>query len=78
MESNRAYSKWQKLKLWGQRALNMNERDLDALKTFISAKGGYQGVEGERGWFRWTYWMPFDVFDRAVVWQWLHPDEKEE
>jgi hypothetical protein len=78
VEANRVYFKWQKLKRWSQRALNLNERDLDALKTFISAKGGYQGEEGERGWFRWTYWTPLDVFDGAVVWQWLHPDEKQE
>jgi hypothetical protein len=75
VDVERIYFKWQRLKHWCQRSLNLHDRDLDAMKMFISKKGGYQGEEGAREWFRWTYWMPLDVFDRSVVWGWLHPDE---
>jgi hypothetical protein len=74
----RIYFKWQSLKRWCMRSLNAQEKELDALKMLISAKGGYQGEEGARDWVRWTYWVPFNVFTESKVWKWLHPDEPEE
>jgi hypothetical protein len=77
MDINRAYFKWQSLKRFLQRSLNVHEKELDAMKMFISAKGGYQGEEGARDWFRWTYWVPLSLFNEGLVWKWLHPDEPE-
>lgn len=78
IDIERCYFKWQNLKRWCLTSLNASEKDLDLLKMFIRAKGGYQGEKGDREWLRWTYWMPFGVFEKNVVWRWLHPDEVEE
>jgi hypothetical protein len=44
----------------------MKEKEEDALKRFISRKGGYQGDTGVGGWFRNTYWVPLDLFEEPL------------
>jgi hypothetical protein len=44
----------------------MREKDMGALKRFISRKGGYQGEQGVGGWFRNTYWVPLALFEEPA------------
>jgi hypothetical protein len=74
LDLRRICFKWQMLKLHCQRRLNFREKELEALKMFISKKGGYQGEQGARDWWRWTYWVPMDIFDGATLKKWLEPD----
>ena len=71
IKDGRIYFKWQSLKRFCQSALNLNGKDIEELKMFISKKGGYQGEQGARGFYRWTYWVPLEVFDGATQARWL-------
>jgi hypothetical protein len=71
MDEGRIYFKVQFLIRFCRGALNMKEKDIDALKEFISAKGGYQGEKGAREWFRWTYWVPLKLFEGPATVRWF-------
>src|SRR3974390_684593 len=75
LDVGRIYFKWQNMKMFLMRALNAREGDIEALNMFIVAKGGYQGEKGERAWFRWTYWMPMNLFEQQVIEKWFEPDK---
>lgn len=74
MHEGRIYFKWQRLKRFCQGPLHLTGKDIDALKIFISKKGGYQGEEGAREWYRWTYWVPLEIFDGQWKMRWTDED----
>jgi hypothetical protein len=53
----------------------MRDKDIEALKMFITAKGGYQGEKGARDWFRWTYWVPLKLFEGPTTVRWFGEKE---
>jgi hypothetical protein len=70
MDQGRIYFKWEPLDSWLKRALHMRGAELKALKVFIMTKGGYQPKTGIKGWFRCTYWLPWDLFDEQTKEKW--------
>jgi hypothetical protein len=71
MDVGRIYFKWKWMNDYCQRVLNMREKDMGALKRFISRKGGYQGEQGARDWWRWTYWVPIKLFEGSTWERWF-------
>jgi hypothetical protein len=74
----RIYFKWQKIKRWLISALSTREKELDAYKMFITRVGGYQGEDGAREWFRWTYWVPMAMFGEETRVRWFEVETKQE
>lgn len=77
MNDGRVYFKWQSLKRFCMRGLNLNGKDIAELKMFITKKGGYQGEQGAREFYRWTYWVPLEIFDGATQARWLGKEIEE-
>jgi hypothetical protein len=71
MDVRRVYFKWPHMKRRLQLAVNARENELEALKEFITNKGGYQGEKGGRDWFRYRYYLPLDLFDQATLERWF-------
>jgi hypothetical protein len=75
MNIGRVYFKWEGLKSFCQRALHLQQVELDALTKFITKVGGHQGEKEGRDWFRCSYWVPWDIFDEAMRSGWLQEEE---
>jgi hypothetical protein len=77
LDIGRIYFKWQSLKMFCLRSLSFRDKETEALKMFITKKGDYQGEQGAREWFRWTYWVPWDLFDEATREKWMDVKREE-
>jgi hypothetical protein len=75
---NRVHFKWQMMKKFWMRALNANSAEIDVLKKFITNKGGYQPEAGARDWFRWTYWLPLDLFNDETKERWFKEESSQD
>lgn len=78
LDDGRIYFKWQVLKQFYVRILNARQKDIEAIEMFITKKGGYQGEQGTRGWYRNTYWVQFDLFNKEWQERWLREEIEEE
>ena len=78
LDIGRLYFKWDGLKRFYQKGLNAREEDIRSLERFIDKKGGYQSEKEGRGWFRCTYWVPWEIFNEITREKWLDPDKTDE
>jgi hypothetical protein len=72
----RVYFKFKPMKRFWLRNLSAREAEVEMLKMFITERGGYQGEDEGRDWFRCTYWLPLDLFDEETKTRWFSAEEK--
>jgi hypothetical protein len=79
VKEEKIYFNWDRVTVCWKHWYQAKDKDIDALKLFISEKGGHTGDTGRgvRGWFRWKYWVPLDLFSERVRESWFDPDNKE-
>jgi hypothetical protein len=78
LDHGRIYFKWESMNSWFRQGLHLKEAELQALKVFIIEKGGYQSKTGIKGWFRCTYWLPWELFDPETREEWARPPGQRE
>jgi hypothetical protein len=79
VKEGKIYFNWDRVTVCWKHWYQAKDKDIDALKLFISDKGGHTGDTGRgvRGWLRWKYWLPLDLFPEQVQESWFNPDSKE-
>jgi hypothetical protein len=77
MKDERIYFKWDKLRLWLERAMNMRHSALQEMRAFIDTEADFHSRKEMRDWFRSSWSFRFETFDKGAVHHWLHPDEPE-
>jgi hypothetical protein len=75
MKDERIYFKFEKLEFWVSK---FKPKMMDAMRSFVNEHCIKIARERMRDWFRSSYAIGFDSFDKAVVHMWLNPDEPDD